>query len=373
MAKIFISYKRVDKEQVIPFVERIQNDLQESCWMDLDDIESDAQFASVIMHAIDEAKVFLFMYSTAHTTIENFDTDWTIRELNYAQQKKKRIVFVNLDNTPLGDWFVFMFPLKQQVNAKSKIETEKLLRNIAQWLQLTKYPPTKKSDSTRAFLGDTTQQFVSSSINYDDKETRLNYSVLGIPFTMIKTAERTYFGETPITQLLWETVMGNNPSRFKGEHNPVDSVSWNDCQLFINRLNNMTKMHFRLPTESEWEFAANGGKSTHKYKYSGSDVLDEVAWNLNNSDNRTHPVKLKMANELGLFDMSGNVWEWCNDKVEDGTDAGQTREKHTPRIFHVIKGGCWCETEKCTPAAREIHPPTFKSYGGLGLRLAMSL
>ena len=373
MAKIFISYKRVDKEKVIPIVDRIQNDLNVTCWMDIDEIESDAQFASVIINAIDEACVFLFMYSKSHTTIDNFATDWTIRELNYAQEKKKRIVFINIDDIPLSDWFIFMFPQQQQVRAQTESEIKKLIRDISHWLKIKEEQTIKKANEEKKLSPHTIQQnSVLPSQNDADEKTHLNYSVLDIPFSMIKVTDKTYFGETPVTQSLWCAVMQDNPSRFKGKDNPVDSVSWNDCQLFINKINNLTKTHFRLPTEAEWEYAAKGGSRSRNYQYSGSDILNEVAWNLENSENTTHPVKQKKANELGLYDMSGNVWEWCEDEIEEFVDTSQLLAGQIPRMFRIYKGGCWCETENCKLTARKAGPPNFKSYGGLGLRLALT-
>lgn len=120
-------------------------------------------------------------------------------------------------------------------------------------------------------------------------------------------------GETEVTQELWEAVMGDNPSYEKGINHPFDNASWEDCQNFIKKLNNLTGRKFRLPTEAEWEYAARGGLKSRGYKYSGSNNLDEVAWYGKNSDFKTHEVGKKRPNELGLYDMSGNVSEWCQD------------------------------------------------------------
>lgn len=120
MSRIFISYKRVDKEKVFKIKDQIESALGEKCWIDLDGIESDAQFASVIINAIDEAEVFLFMFSAAHAKIEDYENDWTIRELNYAKEEKKTIYFINIDKTRLTKWFKFMFPQKQQIDATSE-------------------------------------------------------------------------------------------------------------------------------------------------------------------------------------------------------------------------------------------------------------
>lgn len=120
-------------------------------------------------------------------------------------------------------------------------------------------------------------------------------------------------GETEVTQELWQAVMGANPSYYEGDlQRPVEQVSWNDCQEFIAKLNQLTGKNFRLPTEAEWEYAARGGKSSLGYKYAGSNNIDEVAWYGYNNIS-THPVATKAPNELGLYDMSGNVWELCQD------------------------------------------------------------
>ena len=124
-------------------------------------------------------------------------------------------------------------------------------------------------------------------------------------------------GMTEVTQELWLAVMGTNPSRFTGDLQcPVEYVKWIECQEFINKLNELTGAHFRLPTEAEWEFAARGGNQSNGYLYAGGNTLSQVAWYKSNSSSKTHPVGKKAPNELGIYDMSGNVWEWCNDWYE---------------------------------------------------------
>lgn len=138
MSRIFISYKRRDKNLVFPIKDKIEAVLGEECWIDLDGIESDAQFASVIIKAIKEAEVFLFMYSSSHVEITDFQNDWTIKELNFAKAKKKRIVFVKLDSAELSDWFEFEFPQKQLVDSNNQMQFEKLINDLRLWLNLGK-------------------------------------------------------------------------------------------------------------------------------------------------------------------------------------------------------------------------------------------
>ena len=154
-----------------------------------------------------------------------------------------------------------------------------------------------------------------------------------------------YIGKYEVTQGLWKKVMGNNPSYFKkcGDDCPVENVSWNDCQEFINKLNQLTGKRFRLPTEAEWEYAARGGsKASYQTKYAGSYALDDVAWNLNNSNKKTHTVGTKKPNALGIYDMSGNVEEWCNDWYGDYRSGGVMNPKGASTgSLRVIRGGGW--------------------------------
>ena len=181
-----------------------------------------------------------------------------------------------------------------------------------------------------------------------------------------------YIGKTEVTQVLWQAVMGSNPSSFKGADLPVECVSWEDCQKFIQKLNSLTGRNFRLPTEAEWEFACRGGNNSRGYKYSGSNNLGSVAWYEDNSGGKTHPVGTKAPNELGIFDMSGNVWEWCSDWYADYTSYSQT-DPTGPRSGsgRVDRGGSWCDGAWCCRSSfRDGDDPTNRSCR-LGLRLAL--
>jgi len=156
------------------------------------------------------------------------------------------------------------------------------------------------------------------------------------------TLSTYYIGETEVTQELWQAVMGSNPSMFKGNRRPVEMVSWADCQEFISRLNQKTGQHFRLPTEAEWEFAARGGTKSCHTQYSGSSNLDDVAWYEDNSSSTTHDVKTKLPNELGIYDMSGNVDEWCQDWSDRYSSSAQTNPTGpTSGSLRVHRGGDW--------------------------------
>ncbi len=156
-----------------------------------------------------------------------------------------------------------------------------------------------------------------------------------------------YMQKTEVTQELWEAVMGSNPSLDKSwKENPVTNVSWDDCQKFIKKLNSITGKQYRLPTEAEWEYAARGGKLSKGYKYAGSDNLDEVAWHSENSNRKIHPVAEKNPNELGLYDMSGNVREWCNDWYAEYRIKPKKNPKGADNSdCRVVRGGSWYAVE----------------------------
>ena len=178
-------------------------------------------------------------------------------------------------------------------------------------------------------------------------------------------------GKYEVTQEEWEAVMGSNPSNFKGKKLPVEQVSWDDCQTFIRKLNQMTGKQFRLPTEAEWEYAARGGNKSRGYKYPGGDNLGSVAWYSGNSGSMTHDVGQKQANELGLYDLSGNVWEWCQD-WKGGYRSSSLTNPTGPSSGsrRVLRGGSWNNDALfCRVSYRYDDSPVYRN-SELGLRLA---
>ena len=193
------------------------------------------------------------------------------------------------------------------------------------------------------------------------------------PVHQVALTNDYYMSKYEVTQALWQAVTGKNPSKFKGDNLPVERVSWNDCQVFIRNLNNMTGRKFRLPTEAEWEYAARGGKKSRGYQYSGSSNIYDVAWFDDINRNKKHPVGTKQANELGLYDMSDNVWEWCQDRY--GSYSSSFQKNPTGAImgeYRVFRGGRWGAKERIgRTSCRSYCTPDF-SYFNLGLRLALS-
>ena len=178
-------------------------------------------------------------------------------------------------------------------------------------------------------------------------------------------------GKYEVTQQQWRAIMGNNPSYFKGDNRPVEKVSWNDAQQYINKLKGKTGKHYRLPTEAEWEYAARGGQ---KYTYAGSNDVDAVAWYSANSGSKTHDVGQKRANGYGLYDMSGNVWEWCQDwYASDYYRNSPCTNPSGPSSgsIRVNRGGSWFNYPRLVRSADRFYNSPGYRNNYLGFRLVL--
>ncbi|MCR5574330.1 MAG: formylglycine-generating enzyme family protein [Bacteroidaceae bacterium] len=246
---------------------------------------------------------------------------------------------------------------------------------------------------------DAGKQYTISSSFDESSINSLTFTVNGVSFTMVQVEGGTFMmgasdddsdafsnerpqhevtlssfaiGQTEVTQALWMAVMGENPSYFKGDDRPVEFVSWNDCQTFIQKLNELTGKNFRLPTEAEWEYAARGGNQSQGYKYAGSNNLGNVAWYIDNSGYTAQEVGTKLPNELGLYDMSGNVLEWCQDWYGDYSSTAQTNPQGpSTGSDRVLREGSWLNFARSCRVSHRFHDsPSYRS-NNLGFRLAL--
>ena len=291
------------------------------------------------------------------------------------------------------------------MNAQTNNVTRK--RSQKQTSTLSTTPPKKQNaTSTPAKIQSTTSSSLRSSSSSSSSSNSSSISnsqrvlqelannmvyVQGGTFTMGATSEQgsdAYDDEKPahsvtlssfyickyeVTQELWQAVMGSNPSTFKGNYNPVECVSWYDCKTFISKLNSLTGKNYRLPTEAEWEYACRGGNRSNGYKYSGSNTLSDVAWYSLNSGNKTTMVRIKSSNELGIYDMSGNVYEWCSDWYGNYSNMAQTNPTGpNSGSNRILRGGCWYNNAKyCRSTTRYSYVPGYSSCS-IGFRLCLS-
>lgn len=237
-------------------------------------------------------------------------------------------------------------------------------------------------------MGATPEQGMDNDLVNNNPFSKNKFSVHSV------TLSTYYIGETEVTQELWESVMNNNPSYFKGKSLPVENISVFQALQFIEKLSSLTGKKFRLPTEAEWEFAARGGIKSQNTKYAGSNNPEEVGWFLTNSGKKklkdmmdtfaaqenkcqTHKVKTKKPNELGIYDMSGNVFEWCSDCTEDRYVPYSTNSQVNPNFSknssqdanYMIRGNSWIRMPECLADRESQNGKTITN--ATGIRLVM--
>ena len=404
---IFISCKSQDYEKAMPIykwlVDKGYNPFFSPVSLKIAEIQGEpVVFGDEIDDALEEANNMIVFTSNADYVKTGYVKDeWrTFVEEQRAGRKSGSLITV-LDGINIGD-------LPIRLRTVQSFTPRNYQEGIQRFLGNPPNPQTKYQDVSQPQPQPEPQkEKIPFSVN--GVEFKMVY-VEGGTFTMGATSEQEeyavddeypthsvtlsdyYIGETEVTQALWKAVMGNNPSVFEGDNLPVESVSYEDVKTFITKLNGKTGKKFRLPTEAEWEYAARGGKKSKGYKYSGSNNIDDVAWYYENSGDkrlndetwdvnkllgnncRTHPVKTKRPNELGIYDMSGNVWEWCSDWYGGYSSNAQTNPQGpSSGSNRVFRGGSWFSNAGYCRASSRLNVYLSNLSDCLGFRLALAL
>lgn len=368
---IYISYSRTD----LAIVSQIYYELLSKgfkVWIDMKGLSTGDDFVNTIINAIDSSSLFIFIISKNSTK-----SSWSRKEVSYADRKGKTIIFIRIDNLPMPDIFQFHYGNRDIIDFSDMKQREKLFRYL------------EMRFCNKSFVDtDNGAELVTISLNNYAIQLR---RVEGGVFTMgatdnqggsedempvhIVRLDSYYIGTIPVTQELWQIVQGYNPSYHrKNKKLPVENITWEECKSFVARLNKLTGKMFRLPTEAEWEYAARGGLQFSGFKYSGSNLINDVAWFLDNSEANTHEVAQKFPNELGMFDMSGNVWEWCYDWYAPYSSNDIVNPKGAAiGTKRVCRGGsCYDKDADCRITSRSAHSPLFKS-AFIGFRLVLEI
>ena len=331
---------------------------------------------------------FLFMVKNGYINEKDLDKGYTLTQVANGDIEENMVI--NLKEVKVGSKKIknIRAVVSNSINAPLLLG-QSVIRRLGSWTLEGDYLILKngknKNDETKHKK--TITKFTVNGVSFNMIE------VIGGTFTMGATYEQGsdvikwekpvhcvtlssfFIGETEVTQELWEAVMGCNPSQFRNPKSPVESISREECILFINKLNKLTGKQFRLPTESEWEYAARGGICSNGYIYSGSNNIGDVAWYKNNSDGVTHPVGCKHPNELGLYDMSGNIWELCSDMLGDYPDFPTINPQGPARVWgsgkiSVARGGDYANPDRNCRVAFRIDDAGYSSSNG-GFRLAL--
>ena len=432
---VFISYSRKDINEVSALIETIRAEIPGlSIWFDLTGIESGDEFEEKIISAIDNSSYVLFALSdnalqsqwTKDEIMYAKNTDKKIVPILLKGASLKGWFLFKFGRVDCID---FSNPLQKEKLIKNLSDWTGKSRShgTASTPKISDDSVTKKSAKSEEFPVKTPSRSVSqrtpqpeplcpcgsgklfkdchgkslssvSKVAADNKPQTQDsgdfvLKIKGVEYPMVFVEGGTFMmgsdegynekphqvtlssyciGKYEVTQELWEVVMGNNPSKFKGLSKPVDHVSWDDCQEFIRKLNNLTGKNFKLPTEAQWEYAARGGKKSNGYRYSGSDIIRRVAWYESNSGKQTHDVGTKSPNELGIYDMTGNVYEWCNDWFGSYSSSSQTNPAGpSSGSDRVCRGGSVSTMVSCCRVSfRNRNSPDDPS-GNVGLRLCL--
>ena len=424
---IFISYSRRDIILIKQVRSEVESAIGVRCWMDLQAIESGAKrFTRDIIDGINNCDVLLFML-TEHSQCSEF----ALRELDFADKKGKHVVIINVNDCAMTDEFQFLYGLTDTIRWNDVPQREKLFRDLMRWVSNVDSHPKKgrkgkdgmgksaitlrprkkvipwiicgvaaiaiflvlllfwgnenKMPDIRGLVKSSNSgdlELVVDGVSYVMKPVEGGTFLMGSDDSEAANYERPvhsvtvssfYIGATEVTQALWKAVMTSNPSTWNGDELPVQCVCWNDCQEFLRIINSVTGKDFRLPNEAEWEFAARGGMNSRCYQFAGSNSIDSVSWYDVNSGGKPHVVGTKLSNELGLYDMSGNVMEWCQDWRDKYNGIYQTNPQGPLEgMFRVLRGGSWFDSETlCRVSSRYSRNPEAKSYS-YGFRLVLS-
>ena len=369
---VFISYSRRDMGSVQPVVDRLRAEGY-SCWMDVNGIESGDEFRSKLVDAIERSCIVVF-FSSADSNVSK----WTRRELSVADECHKPIIPVRLDHAPYSNAIKLILAGVDYIDFQAvelrMAATGRLLRSV-------------KEKTEDVLLGHTGMKGLTlpGGVSMRFRWCPPGTFMMGSPQTeeghaqdeilhRVTLTKGFWMGETPVTQRQWEAVMGDNPSVCRGVDHPVEGVSWHDCMDFIRKVNEQQKCALRLPTEAEWEYAC---RAETNGPFGGNGVLCEMGWYNDDSygemqpSRSSHPVKKKEPNKWGLYDMHGNVWEWCSDwygaySAESVTDPiGPPEGK-----LKIRRGGSWQdEAMACRSAYRLVFSPESR-HSLLGFRVA---
>ena len=371
---IFLSYASSDRERVLPLVEVFES-MGWKVWWDTS-IPHGKRYDFYIEEQLENSKTVVVVWSE-----KSVKSKWVRAEATDGDDRGI-LIPLQIDQTriPLAFRMIQTANLIGWQKGQKNSELDKLLNQVKRFLPLTKGNatplPVEAPKPTPTIITPPKPKLIlphhemikvqGGTFMMGSENGRNNEK----PIHQV-TLSDFYIAKYPVTQALWKAIMGNNPSHFKGDKLPVEQVSWDDCQEFIKKLNEKTEEKYRLSTEAEWEFAARGGSQSKGCEYSGGNDLKEVGWFKDNSDRKTHPVGQKRANELGIYEMSGNVWEWCADWFGDYS----VKVKNNPRgseqgKFRVLRGGSWNGNNGlCRVSSRGYIDPYIRDYV-IGFRVA---